>query len=168
MAEQVEIRFRVSPDTAALIRDTIEGLAAKNVARYSRATFMEAAAEHYANHLARLHNDGTRWGTDSPAVPDNATTSIAGNVRGVRLPAQWAIPDRPRQPRRVWLATEAQGNAVINAQINVGAIHDPGDHTSLTRILQFAGFEIDPDREERTDDYGQTLVPIRELYGKRA
>lgn len=154
------IHARIDSDIADLLDATLEGLS-RDVIRVSRANFIQSAIEHYADHLAELHNDGKRWGSKADTVDLDELRSVSGSRRGIRIPADWArVADRD-DPQLIYLCQKQGAHLIDVGRIDVGAFGDPGRERAFTYALRRAGYEPDPAREQRADDYGNELVPIR-------
>lgn len=165
--QRVPIQIRIDSEIAELLDHALEGLD-KHVARVSRAAFIQSAIEHYADHLANLHNDGRRWGTEQETADLDTLRTYTGRQRGIRIPADWArVADRD-DPQEIYLCQKVGTHLVDIGRVDVGAFGDPGRERAFTRALRRAGYEPDPSREEAQDHYGHHLIPIRYAGSQRA
>lgn len=156
----VLIQLRISNEAHQRMEAARAGLH-RTIAQVDKGAFVTAAINHYTQYLANELNNGRDW-LDGETTIDNDLLRTLDNTRVTYRPtADWVRLDAKRQPTDIELHRQLGGVTMAVAKLRTDRRDGDGKKPwGYRKLLRAAGFELDPDREEYTND-GYFFLPIR-------
>ena len=132
-------------------------------AETSMTELYRAAVRHYLDYLAGEINGGRPFvdGAVSQAKAEQVVTTRSGRRPRFIPVADWVVVPTKRKPEWIGLALWTGGESIdVVAEIRPARMSNRRD-VGWTRMLNRAGYVVDPDREEIRRVDGSFLVPIK-------
>lgn len=156
----VLIQLRISEEADRRMSAARAGLQ-QTVALVDKGAFVTAAINHYSQHLAEELNKGRDWLDNEPVADPDLVRTLADTRASFRPTVHWARMDRKRQPTNIELHRQLNDATMAVARLRIdNQDGQPSKRRGYRALLRAAGLEIDPTRQEYTDN-GHYFLPIR-------